>query len=110
MSHDAPHPRLRDGTEPTAPPVGPRARLEEPGTTPGMWDRKGNVDGLLRILYGVAALLVLLDLVVHRHAEHPWEGLFSFYPLYGFVGIVLLVGLARVLRALVMRPEDHYGD
>jgi len=108
MSHDAPHPRLRDGTIPSAPPPGPRSRQEEPGSPEGTWDRKSNVDRLLLALYLVAGVLVVLDLVVHRHAEHPWEGLFSFYPLYGFVGIVVLVALARVLRTVAMRPEDYY--
>lgn len=108
MSHDAPHPRLRDGSVPSAPPPGPRSRQEEPGSPEGMWDRKSSVDALLRVLYVVCGVLVVLDLVIHRHAEHPWEGLFSFYPLYGFLGIVVLVALARVLRAAVMRPEDYY--
>ena len=108
MSHDAPHPPLRDGSEPQADALNARSRLEDPGTPPGIWDKKENVNRLLMVLYVVAAALVAADLVVHRHTEHPWEGLFAFYPLYGFVGIVILVALARVLRAVVMRAEDHY--
>jgi hypothetical protein len=108
MSHDAPHPPLRDGTIPSAPPPGPRSHLDEPGSPEGVWDRKSNVDRLLLALYVVSGVLVALDLVVQRHAEHPLEGLRAFYPLYGFVGIVLLVALARALRAVAMRPEDYY--
>lgn len=112
MSHDAhphvDHPRLLSGGEPEAPPLGPRAHWKEGEEPPRVWDRKGNVDLLLRILYAVSAVLVALDLFVHRHTEHPWEHLIAFYPLYGFVGIVVLVLLAKVLRKLVMRPEDYY--
>ena len=108
MSHDVHHPPLRSGREPEAPPLGPRAHWKEPGEAPGAWDRKGNVDRLLRVLYAVCVVLVALDLFVHRRTEHPWEHLVAFYPLYGFVGIVVLVLVARVLRALVMRPEDYY--
>jgi uncharacterized membrane protein len=74
-----------------------------------MWDKKQNVDRLLRVLYAVSAILVVVDFFVHRHAEHPWEHVKTFYPLYGFVGIVILVLVAKVLRKLVMRPEDFYG-
>jgi hypothetical protein len=111
MSHEhqhAPHPHLLSGGEPEAPPLGPRAHWAEDDEKPGAWDKKANVDLLLRVLYAVSAVLVALDFFVHRHTEHPWEHLKAFYPLYGFVGIVLLVLLARVLRAVVMRPEDYY--
>jgi peptidoglycan/LPS O-acetylase OafA/YrhL len=74
-----------------------------------MWDKKENTDRLFRVLYAVSALLVGLDLFVHRHTEHPWEHVKAFYPLYGFVGIVILVLAAKGLRRLVMRPEDYYG-
>jgi hypothetical protein len=110
MSHDVHHPPLGGGGEPEAPPLGPRARWKDADDPPGTWDRKGNVDRLLRVLYAVCVVLVALDLFVHRHAEHPWESLIAFYPLYGFVGIVVLVLLARVLRAVVMRPEDYYEE
>ena len=119
MSHDSGHPPLLGGGEPQAPDLGPRARWaggakgtkgRDADEAPGMWDKKENVDRLLGLLYAVSALLVILDLFVERHAEHPWEHVKEFYPLYGFVGIVLLVLAAKGLRRLVMRPEDYYGD
>ena len=115
MSHDSGHPPLLGGGEPRAPDLGPRAHWareakgSEGGEAPGFWDKKANVDLLFRVLYAVGALLVIVDFRYHRHLEHPWEGLKAFYPLYGFVGIVLLVLLAKGLRRLVMRPEDYYG-
>ena len=109
MSHDSGHPPLTGGGEPRAPDLGPRASWSDPGEAPGLWDKKENADRLFRVLYAVSALLVVLDLFVHRHAEHPWEHVKAFYPLYGFVGIVILVLAAKGLRRLVMRPEDYYG-
>ncbi len=75
---------------------------------PGFLDRPGNVRRLFTAFYVLCGLLVLLEVVVDRHEAHPWEGLPAFYPLYGFVSIVVLVLLAKLLRRAVMRPEDYY--
>lgn len=71
-------------------------------------DRPENVARLYRALWIVGGLLALLDLVIHRHAEAGFDGWFSFYALYGFVACVALVLAAKVLRQVVMRPEDFY--
>jgi hypothetical protein len=71
-------------------------------------EKPENVRWLFRAFYALCALLVAADLVVHRHMVHPWERLPGFYALYGFVGIVVLVIVAKLLRRAVMRPEDYY--
>jgi hypothetical protein len=71
-------------------------------------DRPQNVTRLYRGLWAVGGLLVFADLVVHRHAETAFDGWFGFYGLYGFVACVALVLAAKVLRRVVMRPEDYY--
>jgi hypothetical protein len=71
-------------------------------------DEPANVTRLYRGLWAIGIALVLLDLVIHRHAEAGFDGLFGFYGLYGLVAMVLLVLAARVLRRAVMRPEDYY--
>ena len=71
-------------------------------------DEPRNVTKLYRGLWAIGILLVLLDLVVHRHAEAGFDGLFGFYGFYGFVACVALVLAAKGLRRLVMRPEDYY--
>jgi len=53
-------------------------------------------------------LLVVLDFVIHRHVYHSWENLPAFYPIYGFVGCVVLVIVARWMRTFLMRSEDYY--
>ena len=78
------------------------------------FDRPANVRRLLRLLFGACALLVAVDLLdvtglwEFRHPHLRAEGWPGFYPFYGFVGCVLLVLAARVLRLVVMRSEDYY--
>ena len=73
-----------------------------------LFDRPQNVRSVLWLLYGSALLALLMDLVIHRHVVHPWEELPFFYPLYGFVGCVILVVVAKWMRKLIMRPADYY--
>ena len=73
-----------------------------------LFDDPRNVKRVIRGLLVVCAVLVLLDLVIQRKAYHPWEEMFGFYAVYGFVGCVVLVLLAKVLRRIVMRSEDFY--
>ena len=73
-----------------------------------IFDKPENVKRLLRLLYVACALLVAVDLFMHRHVEHTWESLWGFYALYGFAACVSLVLLAKLLRRLLKRPEGYY--
>ena len=73
-----------------------------------IFDKPENVKRLLRLLYVACALLVAVDLFMHRHVEHAWESLWGFYALYGFAACVSLVLLAKLLRRLLKRPEGYY--
>lgn len=75
-----------------------------------VFDKPANVRRALALLYTACALLLLADFVVHRHTEHPLEVLPGFYPVYGFVGCVLLVIVAKEMRKWLMRSEDYYDD
>jgi hypothetical protein len=110
MSHEekTPHPPLRDGRAPEAPPLGPWARWKDADESPGMWDKKQNVDRLLYVFYALSTLLVLMDLVIQRHIYHPWERLFGFHAWYGFASCWMLVVIAKQLRRVLMRSEDFY--
>lgn len=109
MSHDAPHPDRMDGSPSEPPPIGPRAWLEEdPSKTPGMWDKKENVDRLLKVFYVLCGIVVILDFVAHRHIYHPWESLFGFHAWWGFASFWILVAVAKRMRKVLMRPEDYY--
>lgn len=71
-------------------------------------DRHENVTLLYRGLWAIGILLLLADLVIHRHEEVGFAQVFGFYGFYGFVACVSLVLAAKVLRRAVMRPEDYY--
>jgi hypothetical protein len=67
-----------------------------------------SVRRVLYTLYTCCAALLVIDFLYHRHSVHPWESGWGFYAVYGFVGCVLLVLIAKLLRKLVKRPEDYY--
>lgn len=75
-----------------------------------IFDKPENVKRLLRVLYAACALLLLFDLVVHRHTVHPWEVWFGFYAVFGFTACVALVLIAKQLRRVLKRPESYYDD
>lgn len=73
-------------------------------------DQPANVARLYRGLWGLGVVLLLADLVVHRHAEAGFDGWFAFYGAYGFIACVALVLAAKLLRRAVMRSENYYDD
>lgn len=73
-----------------------------------IFDTPENVQMVLYILYICCGLLFALDFILHRHILHPWEGLLGFYAIYGFVGCVLLVLIAKWMRTFLMREENYY--
>ena len=75
-----------------------------------LFDNPNNIKRVLYLLYGCCALLFALDFVIHRHVMHDLENLWGFYPVYGFVGCVVLVLVAKWMRTFLMRPEDYYDE
>jgi len=75
---------------------------------PGVWDKPRNVARLLNVFYALCVVLVLMDLVVHRHVTHPWERFFGFHAFYGFVACWTLVVVAKQMRKILMRDQDYY--
>lgn len=73
-------------------------------------DDPKNVDKIVYGLYTLCALLFVSDLVYHKHAHFAFENIFGFYGLFGFLGSVTLVLLAKQLRKVLMRPEDYYDE
>lgn len=74
------------------------------------FDNPNNVKRLMHVFYAICVVLFLLDFVIHRHVMHSWENLWGFYPLYGFVGCVVLVLIATWMRTFLMRSEDYYEN
>ena len=75
-----------------------------------IFDNPRNVKRLLWVFYAVCAVLLLLDIVHHRHMIHRWEHLWGFYGIFGFLACVALVLIAKEMRKVLMRPEDYYDD
>ena len=71
-------------------------------------DEPRNVDRIVWGVYGVCALLLLIDFFVPKHGPFAIEHVFGFYGIYGFVACVGLVLAAKGLRVILMRPEDYY--
>lgn len=72
------------------------------------FDKPANIQMMLRVFYVLCALLVLVDFVVHRHIYHDWENIPAFYAIYGFIGCVVLVLIAKAMRKVLMKEEDYY--
>ena len=85
----------------------PHAAPKEPI---GWMDKADFVKRLFWILYVLAGLLVIAELVLGRPTEHPhpYEGPFGFYAVYGFISFWFLVLVARPMRTLLIRSEDYY--
>lgn len=75
---------------------------------PDFFDKPENIRIMLNVFYVLCALLVLVDFFVHRHIYHSWENIPAFYAIYGFVGCVVLVLIAKLMRKVVMKEEDYY--
>jgi len=75
-----------------------------------IFDNPKNVWRVIYALHAICAVVFVADFFVHRHVEHPWEALYGFYCVYGFVACVLLVLIAKEMRKVLMRREDYYGD
>lgn len=54
------------------------------------------------------ALLLAVDPLVHKHGVFAFEEWFGFHALFGLAAGLLVVLLARLLRAGVERPEDFH--
>lgn len=73
-----------------------------------LFDKPANIRRTWWLLCSTCAALFLIDFVYHRHVVHPWEALWGFYGIFGFVGIVALILAAKEMRKIVMRKEDYY--
>jgi len=75
-----------------------------------VFDNPRNVKRVIWILVALCGLTFVLDFVLHRHVDHPWEAFTGFYAAYGFVACVLLVLAAKAMRVVLMRKEDYYDE
>ena len=77
----------------------------KPNSVPPPWAGR-----ILVIFFALSAVFLGIDFLYGREVHHPLEEWKAFYPVFGFVGIALLIIIAKGLRLLVMRREDYYDD
>lgn len=73
-------------------------------------DDRRNVKVFFWVLVGLGAIITLLDLFYKKKTYFDIEQWFGFYSFYGFVMCALLVIAAKVMRMVLMRREDFYGN
>lgn len=67
---------------------------------------------LIRISFGVLALLIVIDAFVDReHAHTAAERMPGFWSIFGFVACVLIIFLSKWYgHAGIMTREDYYDE
>ncbi len=53
-------------------------------------------------------ILVIIDFFIPKHGHFSWEEAPQFFAVYGFIGCVSFVFMAKILRLIVKRNEDYY--
>jgi len=71
-------------------------------------DEPANVTKVYRAVWIVCGLLLVAEPFVHKHGDLAFEDWFGFHGWFGFVACVALVLAAKLMRKVVMRPEDYY--
>ncbi len=59
-------------------------------------------------LLGIAIILAVLELFLHRHGVAPIEDSFMFPAIFGFLAFMFIVQVGKWLRQMIMRSEDYY--
>jgi hypothetical protein len=79
-----------------------------PPDPPG-WAESARLAKVLPVaLAGTCVLLILADLLYHKHGHYDFEQWLGFHGFYGFVSFVFLVLVATQMRKLVMRGPHYY--
>jgi len=84
-------------------------RLDIHLAEPKRWlDYPGNVRKVYFSVWIVCAILLLLELLIDKHAETAAEQWFGFDGFFGLIACVALVLAAKLLRRFISRPENYY--
>jgi hypothetical protein len=71
-------------------------------------DRPENVRKIYVGLWIFGLAWVTPDLFLHKHEDVEFAATLGFYAIFGFIACVALVLTAKILRRILMRPEDYY--
>lgn len=73
-----------------------------------IFDSRKNRAKVRKYFYIGLLILLIVDYFIPKHGHFPWEEAYAFYAVYGFIGCVSLIFIAKGLRWLVKRKEDYY--
>ena len=62
------------------------------------------------VLGAILLVLLIIEVLAHRHGEFALEDLFLFPAAFGFCAFVLIVVLGHGCRHLLTRSERYYSD
>jgi len=80
-----------------------------PSNEPPRWlDEPKNVTKVYWSVWISCFALLLVEPLVHMHAEVSIAEWFAFNGVFGFMACVALVLVAKWVRRILMRPEDYY--
>ena len=65
---------------------------------------------LIKIFLACSVVLFIADFFIKRHTHPGVDDLPGFYAVYGFVGCVVLVLVAKEMRKVLMRDETYYDE
>jgi hypothetical protein len=69
-----------------------------------------NSNKICLALVALCLALFLADFTYDKHGHFHIEEIPGFYGIYGFFMFNALILVAKVLRTLIKRPENYYGD
>ena len=72
--------------------------------------RPGSIRKLWATFIAILAATVIADFVIHRHAYFVVDGTFAFYAWYGFAACVSMILIAKLLGAILKRPDNYYDQ
>jgi hypothetical protein len=72
------------------------------------FDKPENIKRLWIMLYAICGLLIISDLMTHRHAYFGFDSFFGFYALLGFVSCAALILFSKLVGLLLKVKENYY--
>jgi len=76
-----------------------------------LWvDKPGSVTKIIWVLAAASAFVFLIDFTYSKHPSFEIENFPGAHGLFGFLSFTFIILAVRVLRRILGRPEDYYGD
>ena len=87
-----------------------KSKLSFLGLALSWFTRPQNANKLFIGLTLLCLILFFADFTYHKHGHFHIEEIPGFYGVYWFVMFTALILVAKILRMIIKRPENYYGD